>query len=260
MQTTDNTILITGGGSGIGRGLAEAFHALGNQVVISGRGEKALDETTAANPGMKSLSVDLTNSDDIKKFAHQLAKDFPKLNVLINNAGIMRNENLTAPTDDLDDAEATIATNLLGTIRLTAALLPHLQKQPRATIMTVSSGLAFLPLAMTPTYCATKAAIHSYTQSLRYQLQDTAVEVLELVPPYVATSLMGDRQANDPHAMPLDEFIAEVMQLLETQPDATEICVEKVMLQRHAADGGPEKYQHQFQQFNDAMVAARPNG
>ena len=260
MKTTDNTILITGGGSGIGRGLAEAFHSLGNQVVISGRGKKALDETTAANPGMKSLAVDLTDPADIKKFAARLAEEFPELNVLINNAGIMRNENLLSQSDDLSDAEATIATNLLGPIRLTAALLPLLQKQPRAAIMTVSSGLAFLPLAMTPTYCATKAAIHSYTQSLRYQLQDTTVEVLELVPPYVATSLMGDRQANDPNAMPLDEFIAEAMQILETQPDATEICVEKVKPQRLAADSGLEKYQQQFQQFNAAIAAARPNG
>lgn len=257
MKIIDNTILITGGGSGIGRGLAEAFHASGNQVIISGRGQKALDETTAANPGMKSLTVDMTDPAGIRAFAARLGEEFPSLNVLVNNAGIMRNENLRAQPDGLTDMEATITTNLLGPIRLTAALLPLLQKQPMATVMTVSSGLAFVPLAMTPTYCATKAAIHFYTQSLRYQLKDTAVEVLELIPPYVQTTLMGDRQANDPTAMPLGEFIAEVMDLLKSEPAAGEICVKKVHPLRFAADGGQEKYAQTFQGFNDAMAKAR---
>src|SRR6266478_2210843 len=207
MKTKDNTILITGGGSGIGHGLAEAFHRLGNQVIIAGRGQKSLDETTAANPGMKSLALNVSDPKSIQSFAAQVTKDYPPLNVLINNAGMMRPENLLEQPNDLSDAETTIATNLLGPIRLTAALLPLLQKQPRATIMNVSSGLAFVPLAMTPTYCTTKAAIHSYTQSLRYQLKATNIEVIELIPPYVATTLMGDQQANDPNAMPLDEFI-----------------------------------------------------
>ena len=260
MKTTGNTLLITGGGTGIGRALAEAFHALGNQVIISGRTQKSLDETTAANPGMKSLTVDMTDPGSIRAFADKLSHDFPTLNVVIHNAGVMRNEDLLAQTTDLADVETTIATNLLGPIRLTAALLPLLQKQERSTVMTVSSGLAFVPLAMTPTYCATKAAIHSYTQSLRYQLQGTAVEVIELIPPYVQTHLMGERQANDPQAMPLDEFIAEVMELLKTQPDAREICVERVMPLRNSAEGGQEKYTGFFQHFNDAMKAARPNG
>ena len=132
----------------------------------------------------------------------------------MNNAGIMRPENLLTQQSDLADAEAIVATNLLGPIRLTAALLPHLQRQPHAAIVNVSSGLAFLPLALTPTYCATKAAIHSYTESLRYQLRATQIEVLELIPPYVATNLMDG--AEDPRAMPLDKFIAEVMQILKT--------------------------------------------
>jgi uncharacterized oxidoreductase len=144
-------------------------------------------------------------------------------------------------------------TNLLGPIRLTAALLPLMQKQPRATIMNVSSGLAFVPLALTPTYCATKAAIHSYTQSLRYQLKDTAVEVLELIPPYVATKLMGDHQAEDPRAMPLDEFISEVMEILKTKPDVTEISVRKVYPLRFADGGNPAKYEQVFQGLNAAM-------
>jgi uncharacterized oxidoreductase len=258
MKLSDNTILITGGGSGIGRGLAEAFHALGNQVVISGRTQKSLDEVTAANPGMKSLTLDVADPAAVKQFAGRIIADFPKLNVLFNNAGIMRKENLLE--QQLADAERTIDTNLLGPIRLIAALLPHLTKQPQATIINVTSGLAYVPLAMTPTYCATKAAIHSYTESLRYQLKETKIEVKELIPPYVATTLMGDRQVNDPRAMPLDEFIHEVIEIFKTQPDATEIAVERVRPLRTAAEGGQKKYQQFFTEFNDAMAAARPNG
>ena len=253
MKTTDNTILITGGGSGIGRGLAEAFHRLGNQVIIAGRGQKTLDETTAANPGMKSLTLDISDPKSIQSFAEKITKDYPSLNVLINMAGIMQPENLLEKPDGLSTAEKTITTNLLGPIRLTSALLPHLQKQPRATIMNVSSGLAFVPLTMTPTYCATKAAIHSYTQSLRYQLKATNIEVIELIPPYVQTTLMGDQQANDPKAMPLKEFITEVMDLLQSQPTAKEICVKYVYPLRYAGEPDQKKYDAFFQQFNDAM-------
>ena len=253
MNTTDNTILVTGGGSGIGRALAEAFHRLGNQVIVAARGQKSLDETTAANPGMKSLTVNASDPKSIQSFAAQVTKENPSLNVLINNAGIMRPENLLERPNNLSDAETTVATNLLGPIRLTAALLPSLRKQPRAIIMNVSSGLAFVPLAMTPTYCATKAAIHSYTQSLRYQLKATTVDVIELIPPYVQTTFMGDQQAEDPRAMPLDEFIDEVMSILKSQPDVKEICVKKVYPLRFAAEGGQEKYETFFQQFNDSM-------
>src|SRR5882724_1135017 len=253
MKTTDNTILVTGGGSGIGRALAEAFHKLGNQVIIAGRGKKTLDETTAANPGMKSLTLDVSDPKSIQSFAAQLTKDFPSLNVIINNAGIMKPENLLEAPNYLSDAEAIVTTNLLGPIRLTAALLPPLRKQPRATIMTVSSGLAFVPLAMTPTYCATKAAVHSYTQSLRYQLKSTKVEVIELIPPYVQTTLMGDQQAEDPRAMPLKEFIDEVMDILQSQPNAKEICVKRVYPLRFAGEPDQKKYDAFFQQFNDGM-------
>src|SRR5271169_3223877 len=214
MQMSGNTILITGGGSGIGRGLAEAFHAEGNQVVIAGRRKELLEQVVAANPGMKAAILDIGDADSIRSFAEQMKKDYPALNVVIQNAGIMKSESLK--NGGVADAEATIATNLLGPIRLTAALLPLLLKQPKAAIMTVTSGLAFVPLAMTPTYCATKAAIHSYTQSLRYQLRGTKTEVLELIPPYVATDLMNG--ASDPRAMPLDKYIAEVMEILKAQP------------------------------------------
>jgi uncharacterized oxidoreductase len=253
MKTTDNTILITGGGSGIGRGLAEAFHRLGNQVIIAGRGQKTLDETTMANPGMKSLTLDVSDPKSIQSFAGKITKDYPSLNVLINMAGMMQPENLLVKPDDLSTAEKTVTTNLLGPIRLTAALLPSLQKQSRATIMNVSSGLAFVPLAMTPTYCATKAAIHSYTQSLRYQLKETKVEVIELIPPYVATTLMGNQQANDPKAMPLNEFIDEVMSILKSQPDAKEVCVKKVYPLRFAGEPDQKKYEQFFEQFNAMM-------
>jgi uncharacterized oxidoreductase len=247
MRTTGNTILITGGGSGIGRGLAEAFHGLGNQVIIAGRRQSALDETTAANPGMKSVTFDIEDAGGIRSFAAAVAAQYPALNVLVNNAGIMRLE--TLPQDDLGDAEAMVTTNLLGPIRLTAALLPHLLKQAYSVIMNVSSGLAFVPLAPTPTYCATKAAIHSYTQSLRYQLLGTSTEVLELIPPYVATHLMGG--ASDPRAMPLDKFISETMEILATQPSVTEICVENAKRLRFAAETG--HYDAVFKGFNDAM-------
>jgi uncharacterized oxidoreductase len=249
MKTSGNTILITGGGSGIGRGLAEAFHGLGNHVVISGRRKLALDETTAANPGMTSLPLDIEDRANIRTFAVEVTARYPVLNVLINNAGIMRRERFQAQPEDLADAESIVATNLLGPIRLTAALLPLLQKQPQSTIINVSSGLAFVPMAPTPTYCATKAAIHSYTQSLRYQLRRTTTEVLELIPPYVATDLMDG--ASDPRAMPLDKFISEVMEILKTQPVPAEICVEDVKRLRFAAENG--SYDAVFQGLNAAM-------
>ena len=238
MQTTGNTILITGGGSGIGRGLAEAFHNAGNQVIISGRRKAALDEVTAANPGMDSFTVDITDKADIIRFAAEVIERYPALNAVINNAGIMADEDVLAAPDYLDTAEATIATNLLGPIRLTAALIPHLLQQVRTTIMTVSSGLAFVPKASTPTYSATKAAIHSYTQSLRYQLRNTAVEVIEIAPPYVQTTLQGEQQANDPNAMPLDAYIAETMQLLAGNPENGEVLVQRVHRQRFAEQTG----------------------
>lgn len=252
MNMTGNTILITGGGSGIGRGLAEALHALGNQVIIAGRRRAALDETTAANPGMKSLSLNIEDPAAIRAFAARFAAEHPALNVLINNAGIMRPENLLTQQSDLADMEATIATNLLGPIRLTAALLPLLEKQLRAAIMNVSSGLAFLPLAQTPTYCATKAALHSYTQSLRYQLRKTEIEVIEIIPPYVATYLMSG--ADDPRAMPLDKYLAEAMDILKTQPTPAEICVDNVKPLRFSAESG--RYDTIFQGLN----ASRPDG
>ena len=252
MQICGNTILITGGGRGIGRALAEAFHTEGNQVIIAGRGRKALDETLAANPGMKAAELDVTNAEAIWRFAGQMKREHPALNVIILNAGIMRTE--TIIRGEVADAEEIVSTNLLGPIRLIAGLLPQLLSKPRAAIVTVSSGLAFVPMAVTPTYCATKAAIHSYTQSLRYQLRETSVEVLELIPPYVQTELLGPGQKTDPNAMPLKDFIAETMQILKQHPEAREICVEPVKPLRNAECSG--NYDTFYKNFNDRVGSA----
>jgi len=238
MKLTNNTILITGGGSGIGRGLAEAFHALGNKVIIAGRRQSVLEETTDANPGMASVTLDITNSAAIQAFAEEVIELHPSLNVLINNAGISRLEDLKAQSEDTTKAEAMITTNLLGPIRLTTALLPHLRKQARATIINVTSGLAFVPLPIAPTYSATKAALHSYTESLRVQFKDTPLEFLEIIPPYVQTALGGQAQAADPRAMPLKDYIAETMEILKSQPEARENCVERVKPLRFAEATG----------------------
>jgi len=249
-----NTILITGGGSGIGRALAEAFHKLGNTVVIAGRRKETLDAVTSAHPGMRSEVLDVQDTIKLKAFTSDIIAKYPALNVLVNMAGIMRPENLNESAD-LTTIESTIATNLTAPLQLTALLLPHLKQQAQATIMTVTSGLAFTPLALTPTYCATKAAIHSWSMSLRYQLKHTSVEVLELAPPYVQTELMGEHQANDPRAMPLGDYISEVVDILTTQPDAKEILVKRVYPLRFAGDFNSEKFDSFFEQFNTAMAS-----
>ncbi|MFK0297909.1 SDR family oxidoreductase [Brevundimonas sp. NPDC090276] len=238
MKITGNTILITGGGSGIGRALAESLHARGNRIIITGRREAPLTAVAAANPGMAWATLDMEDAAAISVFAGQIVRDHPDLNVVINNAGVMQTEDLTAEPFSLETAETTIATNLLGPIRLTMALLPHLRTRPAATLITVSSGLAFIPLAATPTYNATKAAIHSWTQSLRTQLADTPVEVLELAPPAVATDLMPGH-AENPASMPLADYTAEVIGLIERgETSRGEILVERVKpLRRAEIDG-----------------------
>jgi len=247
MNITGNTILITGGGSGIGRALAEALLARGNRVVITGRREDALKETVAASPGMAFATLDVTDAAAVRAFASKVVQDHPDLNVVINNAGIMKVEDLKAEAFDMDTVETTVVTNLLGPIRLTAALLPHLRAQAAATVMTVSSGLAFVPLAATPTYCATKAAIHSWSQSLRRQLADTSVEVLELAPPAVATDLMPGH-AQNPRSMPLADYTAEVIGLIERKDTPQgEILVERVKPLRFAE---PHGYKAVFDMLN----------
>ncbi|EAT08378.1 SDR family oxidoreductase [Sphingobium sp. 10 DY56-G10] len=233
MQPTGNTILITGGGSGIGAALAHAFHEAGNQVIIAGRRQAALDAVVADHPGMAAVTLDVEDAATIPNFAQKLIADFPGLNAVVLNAGIM----VVEERIDLKIAEATIATNLLGPIRLAHALLPHLQAQPASAILTVSSGLAFVPLAATPTYSATKAAIHSWSLSLRAQLHDSNVEVIEIVPPAVQTDLMPGH-AENPNALPLADYIAETMALLRQQPTPPEIHVERVKYLSEAAQRG----------------------
>lgn len=254
MNLQGNTILITGGGSGIGLGLAEAFKNAGNEVIIAGRSQSKLEQVKAK--GFATFTVDMTNKESIERLAAQVIKQYPALNVVIHNAGIMANEKFVSHQDNSKIATETVATNLLGPIYLTNALLPHLLKQKSATIMTVTSGLAFTPLAMAPTYSATKAAIHSYTQSLRYQLQGTAIEVQEIAPPYVRTSLAGERQANDPNAMPLEEFVSETISILREQPHAEELLVKRVHpLRFNGIDLAT--YEAFFKKLNDGFMAAR---
>jgi uncharacterized oxidoreductase len=257
MQVTDNTILITGGGSGIGRALAEAFHRLGNRVIVAGRRRAALDAVAQANPGIETAVLDVQDPADIARFAREAEQRYPSLNVVIHSAGIMKHENWTVEGADAAIAETTIATNLLAPIRLTAALLPQLKRRPRSTVITVTSGLAYLTLAATPTYCATKAAIHAFGEALRFQLQEqgSPVEVIEIAPPYVQTELMGAQQAVDPRAMPLAEFTAEVMEILSTQPQVQEVLVKRVLPLRFAGAQGYDKYQEQFLGFNRAFMA-----
>lgn len=245
MQTSGNTILLTGGTSGIGLALAQRFQAAGNTVIITGRRTALLDRIASDHPGIVGRALDVTDPVAIRDFAAQVTAEHPALNVVIHNAGIMVAED--AKGDFLGTAETTVATNLLGPIRLTAALMPHLLTKPRATIMTVSSGLAFVPLARTPTYSATKAAIHSWSQSLRAQLRDTGVEVLELAPPAVQTDLMPGH-ATDPTAMPLTDFIDEVMGILGRDPVPPLLGVKRLdLLSKAEAEG---RYDQVFARLN----------
>lgn len=254
MKLTNNTILITGGGSGIGLGLARQFQKLGNQVIVSNRSKARL--AAAKAEGFAAYEVDMADAASIQAMAKQVLADYPALNGVIQNAGIMQPENLKAG-DSAKVQDETVAINLLGPMRLNSALIPHLLKKESAFIMTVTSGLAFLPAAMFPTYSATKAAIHSYSQSLRYQLQDTGIRVLELAPPYVQTSLTGEHQMSDPSAMPLDAFVNEVMAILKDKPEAHEVLVERVNFLRFAESSGIENYNKQFKALNDHMSATR---
>lgn len=235
MNTSGNTILVTGGTSGIGRELAARFHALGNQVLVAGRRRPLLDEIEASLPGVKGYELDIESAEAIEAFAKRVVAENPALNVLINNAGIMRFEN-AAGRRDLADAEATVVTNLLGPIRLTNALVDHLATRPDATIVNVSSGLAFVPLAATPTYSATKAAIHSYTLSLRRQLAGK-IDVVELAPPAVQTDLTPGQATREGY-MPLKDFIDETMSIFAQQPTPALIGVKRLAFLRNAEAEG----------------------
>ncbi len=239
MKTAGNTILITGGTSGIGRVLAEAFHDRGNRVIVTGRRQAMLDEITAKRPGIVGLPLDLGDPASLARLAGEVHAKFPELNVLIANAGISRPEDITADCWDGSDAEAIIETNILGVLRAVAAFLSPLKNQPNATILATSSALAFMPLASFPTYCASKAFLHSWLTSLRHQLCKIPVEVLELSPPYVQTELTGAQQAEDPRAMPLGDYIGQVMQMLERgEHPRGEILLERDHARRWAERDG----------------------
>jgi uncharacterized oxidoreductase len=242
-----NTIFITGGGSGIGRGLAEALHKLGNQVIIAGRRRGHLDEVVAANPGMIAVELDVSDPASINAVAARLIADYPNLNVLINNAGIM----LPDHADGLIDEKIlvdTITANLLGPIRLTSALVEHLKGKPDAVIAYTISVLSFVPLAVTAIYSATKAALHSYALSQRFLLKNDGVRVLEIAPPWVRTDLMNSREAE--LAMPLDAFIEQTMAVLATEAD--EVLVDAAKALRNNA--GPDEHDL-VNSFNSQMLA-----
>ncbi|MDQ0472124.1 SDR family oxidoreductase [Labrys wisconsinensis] len=235
MKLTGNTIFITGGGSGIGRGLAEALHERGNTVIISGRRRANLDAVVAANPGMAAVELDIADPASIDAVAAGLIADHPDLNVLINNAGIMLPDQAAGRIDDKLLVD-TVTTNLVGPIRMTSALVEHLRARNDAVIAYTSSVLGFVPMAATAVYSATKAALHSYALSQRFLLKGTGVRVLEIAPPWVRTDLMNSREAEE--AMPLDQFIAQTMAVLGT--DADEILVEGAKAFR--ANVGPNEH------------------
>lgn len=237
MKISGNTVFIPGATSGIGLELALALQAKGNTVIIGGRRTELLDQIRAEHPGISAVQIDVADPVSIRTAAQEVLADHPTLNVLIAMAGIMRVEDWHHPESFLQSAEDIVTTNVLGPIRLIANFIEHLQNQPHATIVTVSSGLAFAPLKVTPSYNASKAAIHMLSESIRLQLADTRVEVKELQPPAVRTDLMPGQQDSD-FAMPLKDFIDEVVHLLETRPDATEIQVEQVKFLRYGEARG----------------------
>lgn len=252
MKLSGNTMLITGGGSGIGEGLAHRFHDLGNTVIVAGRRKEALQRSVAGRENMHAVTLDVSDGAGIGDAVDGLLAEFPGLNVLINNAGIMRFEPLDT-VRDMTDAEETIETNLMGPIRLINALIDHLVGVSDAAIVNVTSGLAFVPLVVAPTYSATKAAIHSYTVSLRAAL-DGRVEVIELAPPAVQTGLTPG-QATRPGYQPLDEFVDEVMALFGQVPTPPEILVERVNVLRKAEEQG--RFDEALKFINDFAASAR---
>src|SRR5262245_35470035 len=207
MDITGNTIFIPGATSGIGLALALALRAKGNTVIVGGRRAELLERIAAEHSGIDTVRIDTADPASITAAARQVLAAHPDLNVLVTMAGVMRAEDWRKPDGFLASAESVVTTNVLGPIRLIAAFVEHLRSRPKATIMTVSSGLAFTPLKVTPSYNASKAAIHMLSESLRLQLADTTVKVVELEPPAVRTALLPGQEESD-FAMPLDEFVA----------------------------------------------------
>jgi len=253
MNTSGNTIFIPGSTSGIGLALALELQARGNTVIVGGRRAELLGQIAAGHPRLDTVQIDTADPASIDSAAKEVLARHPDLNVLVTMAGIMRIEDWRQPESFLASAESVITTNVLGPIRLIAAFIEHLRARPDATIVTVSSGLAFAPLKITPSYNASKAAIHMLSESLRLQLAGTTVKVVELVPPSVRTSLLPGQEDSE-FAMPLDEFVTEVLALFQAQPDATEIQVERVKFLRYGEARGD------YDKVVETLNASDPHG
>jgi len=208
MILSGRTILITGGTAGIGLAFALKFVELGNEVIVTGRRQSVLDEVKKRHPKLHTIQSDVANPAQIITLARRVKMEFPKLDVLMNNAGIMLHKNLKAPTADIDGLVIEMNINMGGLIRMTSAFIDILTAN-KGTVINVSSALAFVPLPSAPIYSATKAAVHSYTQSLRFQLQETGVEVIELMPPAVKTDLTADLPEGSLKLITTDELVKE---------------------------------------------------
>lgn len=208
MNLTGRTILITGGSAGIGLAFALKFVELGNEVIVTGRRQEVLDEVKTKHPKLHTIQSDVADPAQIAALAARVKTDFPKLDVLMNNAGIFLFKNLKAPAADLAALMAEMNINVGGVIGMTSAFIDILTAN-KGTLINVSSALAFVPLPSAPIYSATKAAIHSYTQSLRFQLEETGVEVIELMPPGVKTDLTAELSEGGVSLMTTDELVKQ---------------------------------------------------
>src|SRR5262249_37111582 len=217
MNLSNNAILITGGGGGIGWELAKQLHARGNRIVITGRDAGKLQKAEKALPGLRAIQSDVAEPKEIESLYARVAREFPETSVLINSAGIMRRIDLHGAGSDLEELTREIEINLNGTIRMTAKFLPHLKSKPTAAIVIISSALAFVPLPTTPIYCATKAALHSFTQSLRVQLKKTNVKVFELAPPATETEMISANPEDykDASIMKVDAMVGAALKGFE---------------------------------------------
>lgn len=209
MKLTGRTILITGGSAGIGLAFALKFLELGNQVIVTGRRQSVLDELKANYPKLHAIQSDVADPVQIAVLAKRVKAGYPKLDVLMNNAGIMLHKNLKVPADDLDGLMAEVNINMGGVIRMSSAFIDILTAN-KGTVINVSSALALVPLSSAPIYCATKSAVHAYTQSLRFQLEETGVEVIELMPPGVKTAMTAElREGEGIALMTTDDLIKQ---------------------------------------------------
>lgn len=235
MKSSGNTILFTGGGSGIGRELARELAQRGNTVIVAGRRLAALEEACAGHPSMQAHVLDVSDADAVARGVADLLARYPAINVLVNNAGIMNYEDVTKARD-LSLAASIIETNLLAPIRLTDALIEHLAAQPDAAIVNTTSGLAFVPLPKAPTYSATKAALHSYSVSLRAMLEGK-VRVIELIPPAVQTELTPGQSSREGY-LPLRTYVEQVMAQFGDTGFPDEVLVPNAKVLRDAEKTG----------------------